>query len=87
MILISIELEDLLDKIKQCISEEFSKYQSTSIIPIPNKPVNTKELCAYLGITPQTLIRWKKKRKIPYMNIGSAVRFDLSKVIAALEKK
>jgi hypothetical protein len=49
------------------------------------KPVTTKELCAFLGITEPTAIRWRKKKAIPYYTIGSAVRYDLPKVIASLE--
>ena len=47
--------------------------------------VTGEELCKKLGITIQTLIRWRKKGKVPFMQIGSAVRYDLIAVIAALE--
>ena len=44
-----------------------------------------EELCKKFDITIQTLIRWRHKGKIPFMQIGSAIRYDLNKVIAALE--
>lgn len=50
------------------------------------KPINTKELCAFLGITEPTVIRWRKKKKIPFFQIGSAVRFNLSEVLKSLGK-
>ena len=49
------------------------------------KPVTTKELCSFLGITEPTVIRWRKKGKIPFIQIGSAIRFNLSAVVQALE--
>ena len=49
------------------------------------QPITTKQLCVFLGITEPTVIRWRKKGKIPFMQIGSSVRFNLSSVIAALE--
>ena len=50
------------------------------------KPINTKELCAFLGITVPTVIRWRKKKKIPFFQIGSAVRFNLKDVLKSLGK-
>ena len=49
------------------------------------KPVNQKELCAFLGLSEPTVIRWRKKGVIPSMKIGSAIRYDVNKVIEALE--
>lgn len=51
------------------------------------RPITTKQLCEHLGITEPTVIRWKKKGKIPYMRIGASVRFNLKDVLKALEKK
>lgn len=45
------------------------------------------ELAEKLNLTVPTLIRWRAKGKIPFLNIGSAIRFDLNKVLAAIEKK
>jgi len=53
----------------------------------PTKPVTTKQLCEYLNITEPTVLRWRAKGAIPFFRIGSAVRYDLPKVIAALESK
>lgn len=54
---------------------------------VKSKPVTTKELCEFLAITEPTVIRWRRKGKIPFFTIGSAIRFDLDKVLKALEKK
>jgi excisionase family DNA binding protein len=52
-----------------------------------SKPVTTKALCTFLGVTEPTVIRWRKKGVIPFYTVGTAVRYDLTKVIAALETK
>lgn len=74
--LIKIAVKEVLDEMQPTIKESATL----------TKPVTTKELCDFLRITEPTVMRWKKKGKIPYMNIGTAVRFDLYKVLAALEK-
>ncbi len=50
-----------------------------------SKPITQKALCAYLDVTEPTIIRWRKKGKIPFMQIGSAIRYDIDLVTAALE--
>jgi excisionase family DNA binding protein len=52
-----------------------------------NIVVTTKQLCKYLDITQPTVIRYRKKGRIPFFYIGSAVRFNLHDVIKSLEKK
>jgi len=47
--------------------------------------IDTRELCNRLRITEPTVIRWRKKGKIPFMQIGSSVRFNYHKVLEALE--
>jgi excisionase family DNA binding protein len=49
-------------------------------------PITTKQLCQFLGITEPTVIRWRKKGKIPYIQIGSALRYDKEAVLLALSE-
>lgn len=49
------------------------------------KPITTLELCEFLGVTEPTIIRYRKKGKIPFFQIGSSVRYNKTKVIDALE--
>jgi len=60
-----------------------TKHSVGSIKP----PISTKELCKFLNISEPTAIRLRHKRIIPYYTIGTAVRYDIDKVIQALEKK
>lgn len=54
---------------------------------IIEKPVSTKEICDFLSITEPTLIRWRNKGKIPFIKIGSNIRYNKAEVIKALEVK
>ena len=51
------------------------------------QPINTKELIHFLDITEPTLIRWRKKGKIPFLRIGSRILYQKSAVLLALENK
>jgi excisionase family DNA binding protein len=48
--------------------------------------VSEKELCEFLNISGPTAIRWRQKGKIPYLQVGNSIRYDLSKVTKALSK-
>jgi len=79
-------------EVRQLFREEletyFAKCDQNKQIPLKNEqPITTKQLCDFLGVTEPTIIRWRKKGKIPFMQIGSAVRFNLPAVISALEVK
>ncbi|WP_158995207.1 helix-turn-helix domain-containing protein [Mucilaginibacter sp. L196] len=49
--------------------------------------MNTKQLINFLDITEPTLIRWRKKGKIPFLKIGSRILYQKSAVLAAIENK
>ena len=54
--------------------------------PEPQPEIMTgEELCKKLDLTIQTLIRWRHKGKIPFMRIGSSIRYDVIKVLEAIE--
>jgi len=86
LILTQIPLDELLAQVKQAVREELDALGSPGNTCDNTPPITQKELSAFLGITEQTVIRWKQKGKIPFFNIGSAIRFDLKEVLAALKK-
>jgi hypothetical protein len=47
--------------------------------------ITGEDLSKKLGVTIQTLIRWRQKGKIPFLQIGNSIRYDFNKVIEALE--
>lgn len=75
------EMQSLFDSYfqKSVLNYQPEKAQAEAII------MTGEEICKKFDITIQTLIRWRHKGKIPFMQIGSAVRYDLNKVIAAIE--
>ena len=77
-------LQELIDN---SIRSAFEKLDTTSISNQSKneQPITTKQLCEFLGITEPTVIRWRKKGKIPFLQIGSSIRFNLTSVVAALE--
>lgn len=74
------EIERKIDLLQSC---------GATIRPKNDDPriINTKELCKILNVTEPTIIRWRRKGKIPFMQIGSAVRFNLNDVLKSLEEK
>lgn len=47
--------------------------------------ISGAELKDQLGVTIQTIIRWRNKGKIPFIKLGSSIRYDLNAVIKSLE--
>lgn len=47
--------------------------------------ITGEDLAKKLGVTIQTLIRWRQKGKIPFLQIGNSIRYDLYKVLESLE--
>ncbi len=75
-----------VDELRQLIRDELAVSAPVLEQPKPTtKPINQRELCTFLGLTEPTVIRWRKKGKIPFMQIGSAIRYDVNTVIQALE--
>jgi len=84
-VLISIPIEELQILITECLVGCLKNNNGSSINN--EQPVNTKELCSFLDITEPTLIRWRKKGKIPFLQVGSRILYQKSAVITALEHK
>lgn len=76
--------EALRELINESVKEAVSKALE-SLDRTPVEIIDTKELEKRLNITVPTIIRWKQKGKIPFIQIGSSIRFDWHKVLAALE--
>lgn len=79
-------------EVRQLFRQELETYfensnQNNSVTSNIEQPVTTKQLCEFLGITEPTIIRWRKKGKIPFLQIGSRILFQKSAVLKALENK
>jgi excisionase family DNA binding protein len=75
------------DSISQQLQDILERLNNISGNPPPQELeiINQEELCKRLMISKPTIIRWVKKKKIPVIRIGRAVRFNWQSVIEALE--
>lgn len=48
--------------------------------------ISDKTLSERLEVTRQTLGRWRNQGRIPFIQVGSIIRYDYNKVIQALEE-
>ena len=77
------ELSAQLTEIKNLLTNP-----ATSNFPqVLEQPVTAEELCKFLRISEPSLVRLKKKRKIPFIEVGGSIRYDKAAVVKALEKK
>jgi excisionase family DNA binding protein len=49
--------------------------------------LDTDQLMVKLGVTRPTLSKWRKDGRIPFIQVGAVVRYDLDAVLEALSKK
>jgi len=52
----------------------------------PNKPISESELCEKVGLSKPTLWKLRKNNKIPFLKVGSRILYNLTDVLAALNK-
>src|SRR5690606_2012597 len=53
----------------------------------PAEIIDTKTLLTRLDLSEPTVIRYRQKGVIPFLQVGSAIRYDYQKVLEALEKR
>ena len=84
-VLISMPIEDLQTVIIECVNTclKYNKQPLTA----DEQPVSSKELCSYLNISEPTLIRWRKRGRIPFLQVGSRKLYQKSAVISAIQAK
>ena len=88
MSLVLIEVEDLkkiiANEVEQTLKSALEKISPAA--SLPEMLLTQSELCKYLKTSRQTIARLKKKGRIPFLEIGSETRFDVAKVLSAIEK-
>ena len=73
-------LEELLLRFQEILRRE-----AGTPLPSQIEIIDRGELSKRLGVTPVTIIRLEKKKKIPSIRLGSSVRYNWPRVIEALE--
>jgi excisionase family DNA binding protein len=51
-----------------------------------SRHLKQKELAELLSVSERTIRYWQERRIIPFIKIGSVIRYDAEKVRAALEQ-
>ena len=75
----------ILDQLKE-IDAKLAAFNQ--VAPTPQAEIiDTATLCQKLNLSEPTVIRWRKKGKIPFIIIGSSIRYNWPKVIEKLESK
>ena len=80
----NISPEELLSSIRLLIKEELGLKSNES--ESKAEYVTGDELCSFIGISKPTLIRYRNKGKIPFLEMGGVLRYDKIKVAKALEQ-
>ena len=60
--------------------------QSPASPPAKDPGLRRLELAEALRVSPATVDRWKRKHKIPFVKVDGYLRFDLTKVLVALQR-
>ncbi|MET3978335.1 excisionase family DNA binding protein [Mucilaginibacter sp. UYP25] len=81
------ELQKIIDMAVLVAFEKLNTNASVIAIAKTEPPITTKELIKFLAISEPTLIRWRKKGKIPYLRIGGRILYQKSAVLTSLESK
>ncbi|HMK18126.1 MAG TPA: helix-turn-helix domain-containing protein [Chitinophagaceae bacterium] len=68
------------------VKEILKNIPSAYVAQVP-EIINSKELCKRLDLSEPTLIAWRKKKAIPFIRIGSSIRYNWPKVVEALERR
>lgn len=85
LVLSPIDPQKLIDGIADKVVTKLSFV--TSPAKEKSEILDTKELCNRLGMSEPTIVRWREKGKIPYLRIGTNIRYDWAKVLEAIENK
>lgn len=78
------ELQEVLDA---AVQKAYSNLPIVESNRVTEEIIDGKELMRRLDVSEPTLIRWRKKGKIPYIQFGCTIRYRYQAVLDALEVK
>jgi hypothetical protein len=84
----SLNVEELTDIIKNCISELlFPNKKETSNEPPTEDLLNIEDVQKIFNVSKVTVHKWKKKGLIPFYKMNRKVYFKKSEVISSMNHK
>lgn len=88
VLLNGIELSDLLTLFKEIVKSELQVLLSSKHVDRAYTPklLTSKETAKLLSVSLVTLHDWKLSGKIPYIKIGTRVRFEEQEVLRAIKE-
>lgn len=84
--MVAIMTPEQLSEFAKSIAAEVLSAAPVQQAKPPVEIISPDELCKRLDISIVTQIRWRKKGKLPFMTIGSRIRYDWNAVVDALKK-
>lgn len=75
-------LEQRLINIENLLKQSHSN--EGAVVTAPREIIDSKTLCLRLGITEPTLIKWRNRKKVPFLKLGGSIRYDWNQVCDAL---
>ena len=84
----SLNIKELEELIKKCISEVISLNgkEQTNVIPIDDL-LNIEDIQKIFNVSKVTVHKWKKKGLIPFYKMNRKVYFKKSEVISSMSHK
>jgi excisionase family DNA binding protein len=79
---------ELLTKedIREVLRQELPGILAALLPHKEEEPVDLATISTYLGLSPQTITRYRIQGKIPYIKVGKSYRYIKSDVVKALTK-
>jgi hypothetical protein len=87
ILLTSITLEELLDKITERINKALSITLERKETPIPEDLLTIEDLESLFKVSKVTIHKWKKRGLIPFYKMNRKVYFKRSEVINSMSHK
>ena len=88
MILTSINVDDLLDRLTARIKDALSvKTQEKTREPISEDLLSIEDIMQLFNVSKVTVHKWKKKGLIPFYKMNRKVYFKKSEVISSMNHK
>ena len=85
-ILITLSGDDLSHLIRECVVNAIEGSKLNEAV-FNNEIIDSKTLMQRLDISEPTLQRWRDRKRIPYIQEDSVIRYNWPKVLEALEKR
>lgn len=70
----------------RAIKEELAEIKERQLAQPKVEIIDNEVLCKRLDVTRATLGRWRKQKKIPFIQEGGVIRYNYPRVIEALEE-